>query len=66
MYLNPTTNGGTYFSIKQMKTGGALWRLDYRPMHGTTNMSIHGTYRFNFYETQFGGTKTQIPFYIWK
>ncbi len=50
----------TFFSIKQMKNSGFLFRLDKELIHGTEQMSIHATYRFNLFGYQFGSSKTQF------
>lgn len=65
MYANPSVKGGTFFSVKQMKNSGNLFRLDYGPLHSNGNMSIHGTYRINIFGNKYGSSNTQVPFYQW-
>ena len=48
--------GGTIFSAKQMKPGGALWRWDYVPLHGSTKMGLHSSVRFYWNGVKYGST----------
>lgn len=54
---NAGNSAGTFLSIKQMKNGGNLFRLDYGRMHKSTNMSLHYTYRYNIFGRKFGSTR---------
>ncbi|MEZ0006276.1 hypothetical protein ABH942_001639 [Flavobacterium sp. 28YEA47A] len=59
MYANPSINSpkaGTFFSLKQMKPGGALWRLDNGIIHGTDQMRLHSTIRFYWKGIKYGST----------
>jgi len=64
LYLNPRSNGATLLSIKQMKQGGSLFRIDYGILHKTGEMSLHATYRFRWLGKQIGSSKTQFPLII--
>jgi RHS repeat-associated protein len=52
--------GGTLFSVKQMKKSGALWRLDFGPLHGSGKMGLHSTVRFYFGGIKYGSTAQRI------
>ncbi|WP_121966699.1 DUF6443 domain-containing protein [Myroides sp. N17-2] len=58
MYSNPSAGfgSGTIFSLKQMKNGGALFRLDYGILHNTSNMGLHSTIRFYWGGVKYGNT----------
>ena len=66
MYANRGA-GGTIFSAKQMKPGGALWRWDYGTLHGSTKMGLHSTVRFYWNGVKYGSTaqRTWYPS-MWK
>lgn len=65
LYANPNAGGGTYFSIKQLKNSGNLFRMDYGMMHSSGKMSIHATFRFNTILGKLGSSNTQLPIFIW-
>lgn len=58
MYSNPSAGfgSGTIFSLKQMKNGGTLFRLDYGILHNTSNMGLHSTIRFYWGGVKYGNT----------
>jgi hypothetical protein len=58
MYANPSggVGAGTIFSLKQMKSGGALFRWDYGLLHSTGRMGFHSTIRFYWKGVKYGST----------
>lgn len=58
LYANPLAGqrAGTIFSLKQMKSGGALWRWDYGAIHETNQLGLHSTVRFYWNGTKYGST----------
>ena len=67
IYMNKT--GGTIFSIKQQMKGGNLLRWDYGPLHGSSGLGLHSTFRFNIGGKVYGSTAQYpwyAPFTFWK
>ena len=55
-YKQMGSGEGTIISVKQMKTGGAIWRWDYGRIHGTDEFMMHSTIRFYYRGVKYGST----------
>ncbi len=58
LYANPAAGAGagTIFSLKQLKQGGTLFRLDYGVLHSTGQLGLHSTIRYTWQGTKYGST----------
>jgi len=56
LYSNPRAGygAGTFFSLRNKVSGGAIWRLDYGRLHKTGQIGLHSTIRFNTFGRKFG------------
>jgi hypothetical protein len=72
MYATPRVGfgTGTIFSIKQIgRAGGNLLRWDYGVLHGTREIGLHSSFRFNILGKTFGGSgqfSWSAPFKFWQ